>query len=61
MAAMRLNAKQGFLDFSKRRVNIYEILNVYCKYQWQVIKTGLKGEILFSLGLNQEQVHFLIA
>ena len=50
MAAMRLNAKQGFLDFSKRRVNNYEILNVYCKYQWQVIKTGLNGEILFSLG-----------
>lgn len=29
MAAMRLNAKQGFLDFSKRRVNNYEILTVF--------------------------------
>ena len=29
MEAMRLNAKQGFLDFSKRRVNNYEILTMF--------------------------------
>lgn len=29
MAAMRLNAEQGFLDFSKRKVNNYEILTMF--------------------------------
>lgn len=29
MAAMRLNAKQGFLDFNKRRVNKYEMFTMF--------------------------------